>query len=128
VIHPAVSDALVSQVDMVPTILTLCGAPAYDGLQGHDLAPLLIGQKAERPDSVYVEGKLGEKDEWRMIVFGMDKLVVDAAGEATHLFNLAEDPYEMINLAHDSSVKLKRDQLLAQYRASRQRLLDFKRR
>jgi arylsulfatase A-like enzyme len=126
--RPFASDVVVSHVDVVPTLLALCGEPAFEGLQGHDLSALLLGQKGDRPESVFAEGKLGEKDEWRMMVQGSDKIVVDANGDVTHLYNLAEDPFELTNLAHEPSVKLKRDQLLAIMRATRQRLLDFRRR
>ena len=142
--QPFASDVLASQVDIVPTLLALCGEPAFEGLQGHDLSELLLGQKADRPESVFSEGKLGgsegklggsegklgEKDEWRMLVLGSDKLVVDGSGAVTHLYNLAEDPYELTNLAHEPSIQLqlKRDQLLAILRSTRQKLLDFRRR
>lgn len=128
VLAPGPSELLVSQVDLMPTLLGLCGEPGFEGLQGRDLSPLLTGQKGDRPESVFAEGKIGERDEWRMLVQGLDKLVVNESGEVTHLYNLASDPYELTNQARDSGVQLKRDQLLAALRASSQRLLDFKRR
>ena len=39
--HPATSDALVSLVDILPTILGLTGTAAEDGLRGEDLSPIL---------------------------------------------------------------------------------------
>lgn len=126
--QPFASDVLASHVDIVPTLLALCGEPAFEGLQGHDLSGLLLGQKGDRPESVFGEGRIGEKDEWRMLVQGSDKIVVDVSGDVTHLYNLADDPYELTNLAQEPSVKLKRDQLLAIMRATRQKLLDFRRR
>lgn len=122
------SDVLASQVDVLPTLLGLLGEPSMDGVEGHDLSPLLLGVKADRPEFVFAEGKIGQKDEWRMVVVGTDKLVVDAAGAVSGLYNLASDPYEMKNLAGDPSVQLKRDGLLATLRAAKSQLLDFKRR
>jgi arylsulfatase A-like enzyme len=107
------NDMLVSQVDIMPTLLQLCGAAIPDSVQGRDLSALLSGQPGERPDAIYAEGRLGQKDEWRMLVHGYDKLVVDMEGHVTHLFNLAEDPYEQTNLANVSAEQLKRDSLLA---------------
>ena len=127
-LHGDASDMLVSQVDILPTVLGLCGEPVFEGLQGHDLSPLLLGVKADRPESVFAEGNIGQKDEWRMVVVGTDKLISDAAGAVTALYNLAGDPYEMKNLAADPSMRLKRDGLLATLRATRSQLLDFKRR
>ena len=107
------NDILVSQVDIMPTLLKWCGAPIPDVLQGRDLSALLAGQSGERPDAVYAEGRLGQKDEWRMLVHGYDKLVVDKNEDVTYLFNLADDPYEETNLANVSAEQLKRDSLLA---------------
>jgi arylsulfatase A-like enzyme len=107
------SDMLVSQVDLMPTLLRWCGAAIPESVQGRDLSALIAGGPGERPGAVYGEGRLGHKDEWRMLVRGYDKLVVDMEGTVTHLFNLADDPYELTNLANVSAQQLKRDSLLA---------------
>jgi arylsulfatase A-like enzyme len=107
------NDMLVSQVDIMPTVLKWCGAAIPESVQGRDLSALIAGRPGERPDAVYAEGRLGLKDEWRMLVRGYDKLVVDRESAVTHLFNLADDPYEMTNLANVSAQQLKRDSLLA---------------
>lgn len=122
------SNLLVCHTDLMPTLLGFCGEPSTAGIEGEDLSPLLLSQKGDRPEAVYMEGRIGQKDEWRALVQGLDKIVVDAQGNLSHLFNLASDPYEMTNLANEPSAQLKRDQLMAQIRAERQKLLDFKRR
>ena len=109
----AQNDMLVSQVDILPTLLKWCGMTIPAAAQGRDLSALLAGRPGDKPDAVYAEGRLGRKDEWRMLVRGYDKLVVDMEGTVTHLFNLADDPYEMTNLANVSAQQLKRDALLA---------------
>jgi arylsulfatase A-like enzyme len=128
VLKAEASEVLASQVDIMPSVMGLLGEPAFEGVEGHDLSPLLLGVKADRPEFVFAEGRIGQKDEWRMVVVGTDKLVVDAAGAVSALYNLAGDPYEMKNLAADPSVQLKRDGLLATLRAAKSQLLDFKRR
>lgn len=128
VMKGSASDVVASQVDILPTVLGLCGEPPFEGIQGHDLSPLLLGGTGDRPESVYGEGKIGSKDEWRMVVVGSDKLVVDADGAVTQLFNLASDPFEKKNLAGDPLTELKRAELLAMLRAQKSGLLDFKRR
>jgi len=128
VMSGSASDMAASQVDILPTVLGLCGEPMFEGIQGHDLSPFLMGGTGERPESVYVEGKLDTKEEWRMVVVGSDKLVVDAEGAVTQLFNLASDPLEKKNLASDAPAQLRRDSLLAVLRARRSGLLDFRRR
>jgi arylsulfatase A-like enzyme len=98
-------DALLSSVDLMPALLALCKVEIPEGVQG-------LAAPARR-DSIYCSGKLGEPDEWRMVVRGLDKLVVDRGLNVTHLFNLGQDPLEMENLAREPSQDLKRDELRA---------------
>ncbi|HLH37926.1 MAG TPA: sulfatase-like hydrolase/transferase [Bryobacteraceae bacterium] len=128
VIAAGASDALVSGVDLAPTILALCGETPFEGIQGRDLSALARGGDGQRPEWVLAEGKIGTPDEWRMLVQGMDKITVDARGEVLGLYNLAADPYEMSNRAQDPSQQLKLDELSAVIRAARSQLLDFRRR
>jgi choline-sulfatase len=116
------SDFLVSHVDVLPTLLGLSGEAPVAGIQGRDLS------RGERPEFVFAEGRLGQRDEWRMLVLGMDKLVVDAAGDVMHMFNLAADPFELRDLARDPGAQLKRASLMAVMRSERSRLSDFRRR
>ncbi len=109
---------LASQVDIMPTLLALCGMEIPDGVQGQNL----FGKTP--PEVAYAEGKFGESDEWRMLVRGYDKLIATPKGEVTYLFNLADDPYEMTNLAHDSAQKLKLASLKAQLLATMKKLAD----
>jgi arylsulfatase A-like enzyme len=118
------NDMLVSQVDIMPTLLQWCGAAIPPSVQGRDLSALMAGSPGERPDAVYAEGRLGRKDEWRMLVSGYQKLVVDMEGTVTHLFNLADDPYELTNLANVSVQQVKRDALLAVERQWKKKLGD----
>jgi arylsulfatase A-like enzyme len=80
-----------------------------------DLLPGLIenGEPPAHSESVYCEGALGKKDEWRVVVRGYDKLIFTPAGQATHLFNLADDPYEMTNLVNEPGAKLTRASMTA---------------
>ncbi len=121
------NDALVSQVDIAPTLASMCGVDLGE-TQGRDLSPLIVKGSGEHRESVLAEGKFGQREEWRMLVVGVDKLVTDAAGDATHLFNLAADPFEMKNVVREKSSELKRAQMLAIMRAERSKVLDFRRR
>jgi arylsulfatase A-like enzyme len=106
-------DILVSNVDLMPTLLSLCGVPVPRDVQGKDLSFALMHGQAGGQESVFAEGKLGAPDEWRMLVRGLDKLVVDSNLEVTHLFNLGQDPFELENLAREISQELKRNELKA---------------
>jgi len=105
---------LASQVDIMPTLLALCGMEIPEGAQGQDL----FGKNP--PEVVFAE----DKAEWRMLVRGFDKLIATPKGEITHLFNLADDPYELTNLAADPAQKLTLASLKAQLQAQMQKLGD----
>lgn len=49
---------LVELVDVMPTVLSLLGLPAADGIQGRDLTPLLRGETLE-PRPAHVDGIFG---------------------------------------------------------------------
>jgi N-sulfoglucosamine sulfohydrolase len=50
-----VSDALVSQIDVFPTLCDLAGVPKPDYLEGHSMVPLLTGQTNAINDAVFSE-------------------------------------------------------------------------
>jgi len=106
-------ELLVSHADVLPTLLGLLGIAPPEGLQGRDLSKLLTNGTGEVPDSVYCEGRIGLPGEWRAIIRGYDKLVLRPQEEATRLYNLADDPAEAIDLAHDREHELTRDSMLA---------------
>jgi len=79
-------------IDFTPTMLDLAGAKVPNGLPGHSLVPVLKGGEAERPWPVYWHfggtAAIREQD-WKAVRFG----------KQWHLYNLAEDPTEMNDLA-----------------------------
>ncbi len=103
----------VSTADLVPTVLALAGLPAPQRLPGRNLAPVFGGGDIEGPESVYCQGRLGAPGEWRMVVRGFDKIVVDRDLRVTHLFHLGRDPYEMENLAEEKAARRTRDEMHA---------------
>ena len=86
-------------IDVVPTALGLLGIDADRALLGRDLRPLMDG-RAVPSDPFYQESLFGRlnchwaalrgwvKDDWKLIT-----------GAAPELYNLAEDPGELRNLA-----------------------------
>lgn len=103
-------DAPIEQVDFVPTILSLIGQPTTRGdFQGRDLAPGLLGTAeldASRPiflqrqhfeaESVGGISTVGRKYGIRS---GDWKLIVGYEEKTQELFDLDEDPGELVNLA-----------------------------
>jgi arylsulfatase A-like enzyme len=118
------NDLPISNVDYMPTLLGLCGATIPDGVQGRNLAALLTTGKGERPESIFAEGKIGDPAEWRMLVRGLDKIVINRQDEVTHLFNLGQDPYEMENLAQSRVHQRTKDELMALMNEWRKRTAD----
>jgi arylsulfatase A-like enzyme len=114
--QPAESDALVSLVDIVPTLLGLTGEPEPDPARfdGHDLGPLLRGERDAVRDAVlftYDDHQAGTafqeapgqpnrircvRDErWKYAVY------LDPTGRAApeyELYDLESDPDEALNL------------------------------
>jgi arylsulfatase A-like enzyme len=112
-----VDDLLMSTIDILPSLLALFGIDLPPEMQGRDLSATMINGEGERPESIYSYGRIGEPGEWRMLVRGLDKLVVNTKLEATHLFNLGQDPLEMRNLATEIGSARNRDELKAHLRA-----------
>lgn len=112
-------ELLISTVDLAPTLLGLCRAAPPEAMQGRDLSSLLLGSRPDLPDSVFAQG-----NDWRAVIRGYDKLVLDLNGGVTRLYNLADDPEERDNLAGDTASQLTRDALLALARVWMRRIGD----
>jgi arylsulfatase A-like enzyme len=106
-------DALISNVDYAPTLLSLCGTRPIEGMQGRDLSGWLTSGSGWNQQPIYAQGSLGTPEEWRMVVRGRDKLVVDYTLKPAHLYDLGRDPYELRNLAGMQGVGGKAAELLA---------------
>lgn len=127
--HPRLRDAgplhhFASTVDIAPTLWALAGMRPQGEFHGRDLSPLLLSGAGERPESVYAEGRVNTPDEWRMVVRGLDKIVVRPNLEALHLYNLGEDPDEMRNLVREPGNQLRIDELTAVVKAWMKRTSD----
>jgi len=106
----AVCDAPVSSVDYLPTCLDLAGAAALATAAGVSFAPLARGRTQDGARPVFAE-----MPGWCLIRRGDLKLVASRKQglQATHLFNLKDDPYEMKNLVDDPAHAAAKQELLA---------------
>jgi len=110
---------LVNHVDLGPTSLSLCGiAPPVD-MPGRNYAPLFFrGQPApEIADSAYLQLVVatGHRDTidrpWRGVVTRDGWKYVCLEHQPWLMFNLNEDPFEQVNLAHNTRFRVERSRL-----------------
>jgi arylsulfatase len=95
-----VSRQFVENIDITPTLLSLCGLPSLDTTDGHDITPLLKGEDKPLREVAVTENVWSKALRWgpyRFVhypkaMFGSD------VGE---LYNLEKDPDETTNLYHD---------------------------
>lgn len=90
----AANAALVSTLDLLPGLFELLGIPVPAGLDGLRFAAQ-PGPTLRESVYCYSAG------EWRMVIRGVDKLVVNARLEVTHFYNLGQDPEQLNNLASE---------------------------
>ncbi len=111
-------NVLVNHVDMAPTTLGLCGIRPPDWMEGTDYSSLRRGgEPPEIPDSAYLQciiptghaesvnrpwRGLVTRDGWKYVCFERVPFL---------LFNLNEDPYEQVNLAHNNRYRTERRRL-----------------
>lgn len=95
-------------LDILSTICDLAGLDAPKTNEGESFAPVLRGEKSVVRDVLYGVYTGGTKPGMRSVRKGDWKLikidVLDGKVRETQLFNLAENPYELIKEHHDPSV------------------------
>ena len=118
--EPRESDALVSLVDVLPTMLGLTGEPAEPGrFDGHDLGPLLRGESESVREAILftyddhqagtaLQEAPGQPNRIRCVRDRRWKYAVylDPAGTTApeyELYDLEGDPNESLNLVHKST-------------------------
>ena len=104
----AVSEALVSLVDLYPTILSLAGVAPADDLDGVSITPLLSGETDRRQ-----RYQFSELRHCRMIFDGRYKLI-ESVNDETELYDLVGDPQEAHNIARTDTRKKRELQTMLQ--------------
>jgi len=109
-----VTDALFTQVDFAPTLLSLCGIDVPPAMQGADLSPVILGKSEQGPDSAFFQifGPFhagGAEFGWRG-VRTQRYMYARRESEPWVLYDLQNDPYELNNLANDpGSVEIREE-------------------
>ena len=114
----AISDAPLNHVDIGPTSLGLCGIEVPDWMPGTDYSHHRQRKLAgDEPDSAFLQlvvptGHGNSVDRpWRGVATRDDWKYVALEGQPWLMFNLAEDPYELANLAHNTAFRAERQRL-----------------
>ena len=125
------SRTLINSIDLMPTMLSLCGLNAPDTCTGRDLSNAVNGSD-DRPsvDSVACEGKVNSslrrdvprqrqngRTSWRSLVTDRHKLTI--RGDWDHvegLYDLHNDPFELENLANTPGAQRVQRELLTELR------------
>ncbi len=114
--------SLINHVDIAPTTLGLCGIETPSEMRGFDYAPHFgVGEPgASPPDSAFLQlvdpgykyGFASDRERpWRGIVTDNGWKYAVFEGQPWLLYNLNEDPYELVNLAWDGRFRAKRQEL-----------------
>jgi len=103
------SDALVYLFDLFPTICDLAGVATPPVVEGRSLLPIIAGRQAKVRDwllGAYRDcQRMIRDDRWKLIAYRA------ADGRHTQLFDLQNDPAEVVNLADDARYVAQRERL-----------------
>jgi arylsulfatase K len=119
IVPGTVVDDVASLIDIYPTFMDMTGLPKPENLEGHSLLPEMRAEPSDRPDwalSTYHDSACNattfmlRTGDWKYIKY---------VGYEPQLFNLAEDPDELNNLADE------RPEVVAQLDAKLKEIVDY---
>ncbi|NJB85413.1 arylsulfatase A-like enzyme [Lewinella marina] len=117
-IDPTVSDALISQLDLLPSLAELVGgnlSTASGAMDGQVLLPVLLGESQEGRRDLVLEATSRtalRRDDWLMIppytgLALLEEVQIETGNNDSYqLYKLSEDPGQRINLAEELPEKL----------------------
>ncbi len=99
------TDAMLTHVDLAPTLLSLCEVKIPRAMQGNNLSRVILGQSQQAPDSAYFQifGPYdgdGTQHSWRGVRTNR-YMYARSQQQPWVLYDLEKDPYELYNLAAD---------------------------
>lgn len=113
------TDAFASTVDIASTVLSMAGVEPYHGMQGVDLSAVLTGGGTGR-DAVLIEDEYHEAlcyskpPRLRTIRTARHRMTIVIGEPGGELYDLAEDPGEVVNLFDDPAHAMLRGDLAMQ--------------
>lgn len=118
-VRPKVLDHLFTAVDVMPTLLGLCGVPVPSQVMGRNFAPLLLNGEAPleppwgpvpSPDEAFV-GMFGK--DWLGVCTPRYTMRCDTRLRPDLLYDNLQDPYQLTNLVDDPAYRKVRSRLQA---------------
>jgi arylsulfatase A-like enzyme len=105
--HDTSINELMSQIDVAPTLLDACGIAPPASFQGRSAMPLLKRDTTNWPDEVFIQisesmtGRALRTLQWTYVVARPDGKSEGSSGvyEEYQLYNLQDDPHQLLNLA-----------------------------
>ncbi len=115
-INSSKSDACFCCVDIMPTLLGLLGLDIPEDVEGMDVSHLVLGKDGPEPEFAFLQNTgacaLWENGhEWRAFRDKQYTYAVYKVDGKELLFDNADDPYQMTNLAGSSEYNEKREEL-----------------
>jgi len=124
------SEVLFGSVDLMPTLLGLCGVDVPGQVQGRDLSAQLLGGAEKGPEGVFLEYayKRGVTSppvpaDWRGVRTRDWTYAHHAQGDWV-LYNNRDDPFQLANLAGEPNYRARRNELRAMVDERRKELGD----
>ena len=115
-IKPGQVNGFSGHVDLLPTLLSMVGAPIPDSVEGTDLSPMLFGQKKSVQDVLFTEIRQDTSivtDDWKLSVPSRSWFETLRPILEGDLYDLKKDPDEQNNLFNDPKYADVRDMLVA---------------
>jgi arylsulfatase A-like enzyme len=113
-VKPKTQSALVSNIDVLPTLCSAAGVKTPDGVDGHSLRDLLESTGSPAPVRDIVIGEYYGKQGWRVpsrMLRTPDWKYVRTLQYGEELYDLRADPAEVNNLVHDPKHAARRREL-----------------
>jgi len=123
---PYVENGVVANIDILPTLFELAGIPVPANVDGYSLVGLLKGDHINWREGVLVEGwpprgaYVGIRTECYLYAETTNDAFAPSSEPELELYNLEKDPFEMNNVASDSSYQ----EILAHLKALLQAEID----
>ena len=120
-----VHDWIVSSVDLMPTLLGMCGAEIPSQVDGMDYSPTFLGKSDKERDAAFLFGTggggKGPKSDWRGIRTKEWTYAHHYEGDWV-MYDLQMDPYQLNNLINNPEYQSQKQKLSDQLKAMRQEL------